>query len=74
MQGADQRGTCLGLRGERAGDGGGGEAGIGQSEPQGVDMTDETGVDEGDPAIGGDGGQEPRGFADIGGGLYVETQ
>lgn len=37
-------------------------------------MTDETGVDEGDPAIGGGGGQEPRGLADIGGGLYVEAQ
>lgn len=37
-------------------------------------MADETGVDERDPPVGGDGGQQPRGLADIGGGLDVEAQ
>ncbi|ROQ77494.1 hypothetical protein EES39_26540 [Streptomyces sp. ADI92-24] len=37
-------------------------------------MADETGVDERDPAVGGDCGQQSCGLADIGGGLYLEAQ
>ncbi len=37
-------------------------------------MADEAGVDERDPAVGGDDGQQPRGLTDIGGGLYIEAE
>lgn len=37
-------------------------------------MTDETGVDEGDAALGRNRGQQPDRLGDIGSGLYVEAQ
>lgn len=39
-----------------------------------MDMADEAGVDERDPALGGNGGQQPGGLGDIGCGLYVEAE
>jgi len=37
-------------------------------------MSDEAGVDQGDPAGGGDIREESRGLGRVGGGLYVEAQ
>ncbi|MCX4793514.1 MULTISPECIES: hypothetical protein [unclassified Streptomyces] len=37
-------------------------------------MTDETGVDQCDAAVGGDVGEQPCGLGRIGGDLYVEAQ
>lgn len=73
-QGPDERRACLRLHGERTGDGGGRESRVGQSEPEGVDVPDEAGVDEGDADVGGSRGEQLRGFGDISGGLYVEAQ
>ncbi|GAA2970757.1 hypothetical protein JCM13580A_07600 [Streptomyces drozdowiczii] len=74
MQGADQGGARLGLCGEGAGHGSGGEAGVGQGEPEGVPVADEAGVDEGDPLCSGDGGQQRGRFRDVGGRVDVESQ
>lgn len=74
MQGAQQGAARLGLGGERARDGGGGEARVGQPEPQRVDVAHETRVDEGDPAACRDGGEERCGVTGVGGGLHVEAQ
>ncbi|WP_405900978.1 hypothetical protein OG242_29095 [Streptomyces sp. NBC_00727] len=37
-------------------------------------MTDEAGVDEGDPLVRRDGGQQPGRFGDVGGCVDVESQ
>jgi hypothetical protein len=37
-------------------------------------MADETGIDQCDAAVGGDGREQPCGLGRIGGDLYVEAQ
>ena len=63
-----------GLYGDGAGDGGGGEAGVGEAEAQGVDVADEAGVDDGDPLVGRDGGEERLGVGGVGGEPHVEAE
>ncbi len=74
LERAYQGRTGLRLGGERAGDCGGGEARVGQSEPQRVQVAHEARVDEGDPAAGRDGGEECCGVTGVGGGEHVEAQ
>ncbi len=73
-QGTEQRRPGLGLRGERSGDRRGGETGIGQSEPEGVDVPDEAWVHQRDAPARGDCGEQLRGLAGVGCGSHVKTE
>lgn len=61
------------LGGDGAGDRGEREAGVGQTEPQGVHVSDEPGVDQGDPFLPGDLGEQCLGLRG-GGGPHVEAE
>ncbi|CAM5620359.1 hypothetical protein SALBM217S_04806 [Streptomyces griseoloalbus] len=62
------------LGGDGAGDRGEREAGVGQAEPQGVHVSDEPGVDERDPVLTGDPGEQRLGLRGAGGGPHVEAE
>ncbi len=73
-QRAGQRRTGHGPGGDGTGDRGGVEARVGQAEPQRVDVAHEAGVDDGDPLVGGDGGEERLGVGRVGGDPHVEAE
>ncbi len=62
------------LRGDGAGYGGDREAGVGQTQPQGVQVADESGVDDGDPLVAGHPGDQGLGGGGVGGRAHGEAQ
>ncbi|MDH6223342.1 hypothetical protein M2169_000312 [Streptomyces sp. MJP52] len=72
--GTGQGAARLRPHGDRAGDRGDGEPGVGEAEAQGVDVSHEPGVDDGDAPVGGDGGEERLRLTHVGGGPHLEAE